>query len=101
MMDPGAIYTITAVGLFGVGLHTLMTRNSWLHRIMALNVMGSSIFLTLIALADRGAQGLDPVPQAMVITGIVVAVSATGLALHLLARLSEAETATKDSAGDS
>jgi len=39
-----------------------------------------------VGLAQRDG-GVDPVPQAMVLTGIVVAVAATALALALARRL--------------
>ena len=57
-----------------------------LRRILAFNLMGSGVFLVLIGLAQRGGVP-DPVPQAMVLTGIVVAVAATALALTLARRL--------------
>ena len=55
---------------------------------LAINVMGSGVFLVLVALGGRtpGAAP-DPVPHAMVITGIVVAISATALALALMLRV--------------
>jgi multicomponent Na+:H+ antiporter subunit C len=44
--------------------------------------------MLLIAIAHRAASPLpDPVPHAMVLTGILVAVSATALALVLINRL--------------
>jgi len=50
--------------------------------------------------ADAGLGG-DPVPQALVITGIVVAFSATALAVALLLRLHEVSGgATLDDAAD-
>ncbi|MNC39829.1 putative monovalent cation/H+ antiporter subunit C [compost metagenome] len=48
--------------------------------------MGSGAFLVLVGLAQRHDVA-DPVPQAMVLTGIVVAVAATALALALARRL--------------
>jgi len=48
--------------------------------------MGSGAFLVLVGLAQRSGTP-DPVPQAMVLTGIVVAVAATALALALARRL--------------
>jgi multicomponent Na+:H+ antiporter subunit C len=48
--------------------------------------MGSGIFLVLVGLAQRQDHA-DPVPQAMVLTGIVVAVAATALALALVRKL--------------
>jgi multicomponent Na+:H+ antiporter subunit C len=50
------------------------------------------VFLLFGVVARRGADaglGGDPVPQALVITGIVVAFSATALAVALLLRLHE------------
>ena len=42
------------------------------------------MFLVLVAMAARGdGMSTDPVPHAMVLTGIVVAVSATGVAIKL------------------
>jgi multicomponent Na+:H+ antiporter subunit C len=46
----------------------------------------------LVAVAYRGLdQAPDPVPQALVLTGIVVAVSATALALALWSRLEDGD----------
>ena len=48
------------------------------------------LFLLLIAVAYRGLdQAPDPLPHALVLTGIVVAFSATALALALGRRLQE------------
>ena len=53
-------------------------------KIMAWNVMGTGVFLVLVALAARGGTGsFDPVPHALVLTGIVVAVSGTAVAIKL------------------
>jgi multicomponent Na+:H+ antiporter subunit C len=57
-----------------------------LRKILAFNLMGSGAFLVLVGLAQRTGD-VDPVPQAMVLTGIVVAVAATALALALVRRL--------------
>lgn len=83
------MYAFAGIGLFLVGLHGLIVYAHLLRKILALNVMGSGVFLVLVALARRAGQAPDPVPHAMVITGIVVAVSATALALVLLRRLKE------------
>ena len=53
---------------------------------------GSGVFLLFGVVARRGAAagfGGDPVPQALVITGLVVAFAATALAVALLLRLFE------------
>jgi len=77
-------YAFCAAGLIGLGLYGLITDPRLLGRILAFNVVGSGIFLLFGALARRGSVDYaDPVPQAMIITGIVVAISATALALGL------------------
>lgn len=49
---------------------------------------GAGVFHVFIAVAYRGLEAApDPVPHALVLTGIVVAVSATALALTLGQRL--------------
>lgn len=89
-MSHAFFYALLGVGLFTFGLYALIIHNHLLRKILALNVMGSGVFLVLVALAKR-SQAADPVPHAMVITGIVVAISATALALALMLRL-QAET---------
>ena len=88
-MNIAFLYALVGIGLFALGLHALIVHAHLLRKILAINVMGSGTFMVLISLAQRSASGLpDPVPQAMVITGIVVAISATALALALMLRLS-------------
>jgi len=80
MMDA---YALTAAALIGIGFYGLLASSHLLRRVMAFNVIGSGIFLFLGTLGSR--TGLpDPVPQALIITGIVVALSATALAVGLV-----------------
>ena len=82
------LYALVGVGLFTLGLYALIVHPHLLRKILAINVMGSGVFLVLVALAARtGGAVPDPVPHAMVITGIVVAISATALALALMLRV--------------
>lgn len=85
-MTPGLIYALAGVALFALGLAGVILLEHALRRILAFNLMGSGAFLVLVGLAQRDG-GVDPVPQAMVLTGIVVAVAATALALALARRL--------------
>ena len=76
----------------GLGLYGVIARCEVLRKILAFNVLGTGVFLLFGVFARRGAEaGLlaDPVPQALVITGIVVAFSATALAVALLIRLNK------------
>jgi multicomponent Na+:H+ antiporter subunit C len=85
------VFALAGAALFAVGLHGLTTRPHLLHKVLAFNVMGNGVFLLLVTLAPRTEEGSpDPVPQAMVLTGIVVAVSATALALALARRVLQA-----------
>jgi multicomponent Na+:H+ antiporter subunit C len=55
--------------------------------------MGTGVFVLFGALAKRGAaagMAADPVPQALLITAIVVAFAATAVTVALLLRLIEA-----------
>jgi multicomponent Na+:H+ antiporter subunit C len=89
-MSPALFYALLGAGVFTLGLHGLILYQHLLRKIMAVNIMGSGVFLVLAGLARRAPGGAaDPVPHAMVITGIVVAVAATALALVLLLRLLE------------
>ncbi len=87
-MSSAFLYTLVGLGLFALGLYALIVHAHLLRKILAINVMGSGVFLVLVALAKRtGEVRPDPVPHAMVITGIVVAISATALALILMLKL--------------
>lgn len=86
MTSSGVVFAIAGTLLFAFGTAGVLIVRPLLRRILAFNVMGSGAFLVLVGLAQRN--GLpDPVTQAMVLTGIVVAVAATALALALLRRL--------------
>jgi len=87
-MSVPVLYALIGVALFCISLHAVIVNADPLRRILALNVMSSGVFLVLVALARRvPGPAPDPVPQAMVITGIVVAVSATALAIVMINRL--------------
>lgn len=88
-MSTQLIYSLLGVGLFATGLYALIIQSHLLRKILAINIMGSGVFLLLVALSKRSIDTpVDAVPHAMVITGIVVAVSATALGLTLMLKLS-------------
>ena len=92
MFLPEVIYGLTGVVLFALGLRGALLHRSLLGRVLAINICGAGVFLVFVALAYRGSELTpDPVPHALVLTGIVVAVSATALALALGRRLRETE----------
>jgi len=81
-VSPVVFYLCVGAGLWVAGLHGLMVVRHPLRRILAINIMGSGVFMVMVALANRGTT-VDPVLQALVVTGLVVAVSATAFALRL------------------
>ena len=92
-MNTATLFGLCAAVVIGLGVYGLMVNPHPLRKILAFNVIGSGVFLLFGAIARRGASagvGGDPVPQALLITGIVVAFSATALAVALLLRLFEA-----------
>ncbi len=80
-------YALVGAGLFSGGLLGLLLHRHLLRRIVALNLMGTGVFLIFVALARRAGVPPDPVPHAMVLTGLVVSVSATALGLVLIGRV--------------
>lgn len=87
-MTAAEIFGLCGAALVAIGAYGLIVRVHLLRRILSFNLVGSGIFLLFGSLSARGAgSGPDPVPQAMVLTGIVVALAATALALVLAARL--------------
>ena len=91
-MNPITLFGVSSAALVGLGLFGLIINPQPLRKILSFNVLGGGVFLLFGVVARGGAAvglGSDPVPQALVITGIVVAFSATALAVALLLRLFE------------
>jgi len=89
-MIDATVYGLCSAALLGLGLFGLIVHPEPLRKILAFNLIGSGVFLLFGVVARRGAAagfGGDPVPQALVITGLVVAFAATALAVALLLRL--------------
>lgn len=86
------LFALAACALIGIGIYGLIAQPHPLRKLIAFNIMGSGVFVLFGALAKRGASaGLaaDPVPQALLITAIVVAFAATAVTVALLVRLIE------------
>jgi len=101
------LFALAACALVGIGLYGLIVQPHPLRKLVAFNIMGSGVFVLFGALAKRGAaagMAADPVPQALLITAIVVAFAATSVTVALLLRLIEstdnASLADEPSAGD-
>ncbi|MCH8530243.1 MAG: NADH-quinone oxidoreductase subunit K [Saccharospirillum sp.] len=81
--------------LFLLGVHGLVLSEHTIRRLIAINVSGGGVFLVMVSLASRG-DSVDPVMQALVVTGLVVAVSATAFALRLGSALTRAESSDRE-----
>lgn len=92
-MSTATVFGLCAALAAGLGTYGLITNPQPLRKLLAFNLLGSGVFLFFGVVARRGAGagfGGDPVPQALVITGMVVAFSATALAVALVLRLFQA-----------
>lgn len=94
-------YTV-AVILFLTGLYTVITKTNLIKKLIGLNIMETSVFLFYISVGavkdgvapiitdqTKHYQYVNPIPQALILTGIVVAVSTTALALSLIIKIYE------------
>ena len=89
-MSDATLFGLCGAVRVGLGLFGLIVHPQPLRKILAFNLVGGGVFLLFGAVARRGAAagfGGDPVPHALIITGIVVAFAATALAIALLLRL--------------
>jgi multicomponent Na+:H+ antiporter subunit C len=89
-MSDATLYGLCGTVLVGLGLFGLIVHPQPLRKILAFNLIGGGVFLLFGVVARRGAAagfGGDPVPHALIITGIIVAFAATALAIALLLRL--------------
>jgi multicomponent Na+:H+ antiporter subunit C len=99
------LYLGGGVILFFIGLHALLVYHHLLRKILAANILGSGVFMVFIALAARTAPAAtDPVPQALVLTGIVVSLCFTAVAVVLAVRIHRLSGCTtlarEDATGD-
>ncbi|KPU42302.1 Na(+)/H(+) antiporter subunit C1 [Oxobacter pfennigii] len=96
-------FETAAMILFGIGFTTLLLNSNLIKKIIGFNIMDMAIFLFFIARGYiegrdspiivkvfKGAEGyINPVPSALILTGIVVSVSTTAFALALTLKLHE------------
>ncbi len=90
-----------SVVLFLIGLYCVIAKNNLIKKFMGLNIMETAVFAFIVALGvvdggtapimghDAAPPFTNPLPQALILTGIVVAVSTTALALSLIVRVYE------------
>lgn len=92
------MYYLVSVILFIIGFHTMLTHNNLIKKIMGMNIMDTALFLFFVSIGYvRGGQApiitagvesyVNPVPSALILTGIVISVSFTAFALALVVKL--------------
>lgn len=85
-MSPDIFYNAAGICLFGIGMFGVLAADHVLRKLIAINMMGIGVFMVFLVTAHHG-DIVDPVPHAMVLTGIVVAVAGTALCLWLAVKI--------------
>jgi len=101
MLADNINYAVAMV-LFCIGFYTVIIRSNLIKKIIGLMIMQVSVFFFLVSVGylDEGAapivtpevapsQMVNPLPQAMILTAIVIAVSTTALFLSLTLKFYE------------
>jgi multicomponent Na+:H+ antiporter subunit C len=86
-MSSVTVYFTAAALIVAIGLSGVIVSADLVRKLIGINVMGAGVFLMLVTAAARPPDAPDPVPHAMVLTGIVVTVAATGFGVTLIRRL--------------
>ena len=90
--------------VFMIGLYGVTSKNNLIKKIMGLTIMNGSIVLFFISIGyrkgglapilEKGTTGdipttilVDPLPQALMLTAIVIGISVTALALALVVKI--------------
>lgn len=93
-------YYFIAVVLFVIGFHTMLTHSNLIKKVIAMNIMDTSVFLLFVtigyvhggkppimdSMAPEGVY-INPLPSALILTGIIVAISVTAFALSLVVKI--------------
>ena len=99
-MTRDALFLGAGIAVVVLGLCGMAATQDLVRRVLALNVTGTGVFLVLATAAWRSRpEAPDPVPHALVLTGIVVAVSVTAVALALARRVEALDAEEKAGTG--
>lgn len=81
------LYTACAIILCAIGLLGFLLNTDFVRKILGLNIIGIAIFMLLLAISNTQPDAIDPIPHAMVLTGIVIAAAGTALGLNLASKI--------------
>lgn len=87
-MTTEMLFLLTGTAVSVLGIVRLLLATDLTARLVALNVVGISSLLILLALAARTSP-TDPVLSALVITGLVITVAFTGVGAVLIRRIED------------
>jgi multicomponent Na+:H+ antiporter subunit C len=92
----------TAIGLMLIGLYAVLMKKNLVKIVIGLSIMDAGLHLLFIGIGyiqggtapifspgfeDAGERMVDPIPQALVLTAIVIGFAVTAVALSLIIRL--------------
>ncbi len=93
------VFYFASVVLFVIGFYTMLVRSNLIKKLIGLNVMETGVFLLFVSLGyvegglppivdhTNDVVYVNPLPTALILTGIVVAVSVTAFSLALCVKL--------------
>lgn len=92
------VHYVTAILLVAVGLFVLIDDENLVKKVIGLNIFQTGVFLFFITIGFRrdgeppivstgGGPYVNPLPQVLMLTAIVVGVSVTAVALALVVRI--------------
>lgn len=87
-MNP--IYILLGAALLGIGFYGIIEHKNFIKKIISFNIFTTGIFILFVSVSMRDSQN-DPVAVALVLTGLVVALASTTLALIIARSLHKAE----------
>nr|WP_177159647.1 cation:proton antiporter subunit C [Anaerobranca gottschalkii] len=91
-------YYFVSILLFLIGFHTMLTHSNLIKKVIGMNIMETSIFLFFVAIGyvdgknapilnEKAVGYINPLPSALILTGLVVGVSLTAFSLSLIVKL--------------
>ncbi len=98
------LYHLIFILLFMLGMYTILVQDNLIKLVIGLTIMEAAIFLWVIATNYRGgiipilqpgvieADVVNPVPHALILTGIVIGASTTAFLLTLVIEINKFAT---------
>ncbi len=94
-------YHVASISLLLIGFYILIVSPNLIKKVLGINIMETAVFLFLGSLGRLGAKGwapilidgvemtryVDPVPQYIVILGVLITLGVTSLALVLIIKI--------------